>query len=267
MSIKRTRTTYQTSQPLRAAYAPGYNPTNTRGYYPSGGMSVRNASRMGRRAFRGNVRYGGFIGIENKFYDTSRSGVIPIPTNASGGNVDPATVNCISAPAQGDGESNRDGKQIAITSCHLYGSIYNPSQVNQTALESTPLVFVALVIDTQTNGAQLDTADVFKNTAATALTSALPMRNLQYSKRFKVVWSKTFRIGQDVATFDGTNIETGGTLTPFKIHFKPKKPMKVEFTGTTAGISNVVDNSLHVVAYSSNPNLQLSYNARVRFVG
>jgi len=48
------------------------------------------------------------------------------------------------------------------------------------------------------------------------------------------------------------------------------KGLKVKFNaGTTASIANVIDNSLHIIAFASttDPQAKISYNARLRFVG
>lgn len=238
-------------------------------YRPSARAPLRSSARR-RAAYRAsNFRTGGFMGIEKKFYDTGLdSGALVAPTGAAGAEFDPATVATISAPAQGDGESNRDGRQIALKSAQINGLISVPVQANQTATDVAPVVSIFLVLDTQTNGAQLNSEDVFTNPAGVANTAWAPFRNLQYAKRFRVLSHKVVRIPMPQITYDGTNIEQGGVQVPFTMYV-PLKNLVVNFTGTTAGVSNVTDNSLHVIAYASNISLAptINYNARVRFVG
>lgn len=215
-----------------------------------------------------NARVGGYIGIENKFYDTSiGSTVIANPTNASGGQVDPASLNCLSAPAQGTGESQRDGKNIRILSVHVTGKIDTAPQGNQTSLDQGSTVYVALVLDKQTNGAQANSSLVFSNPSGQLFLAANPLRNLEYSKRFKVLASWQMNTPQIMATYNGTNIQQGGAVSSFR--FDKRLNLPVTFTDTTAGIANVVDNSLHLYAFCSNTQAQplIAYNARIRFVG
>jgi len=51
----------------------------------------------------------------------------------------------------------------------------------------------------------------------------------------------------------------------------PLNGMKVKFNaGTTASVANVIDNSIHVIAYASNITgvaPTISYQSRLRFVG
>lgn len=216
-----------------------------------------------------NVRSGGYLGIESKFHDTSRTGLtLTAPTDAAGGEADPSTVNALNAIAQGDGESNRDGRNCVLTSIHIEGHIDLPVQANRTALDSYNCAMIALVLDTQTNGAQLNSEDVFINPSGSGSLACQPFRNLQFTQRFKVLKKKKITMKQCFASWDGTNIEIAGQQHPFTMHVD-LKGMKVNFSGTTAAIANIVDNSLHLIAYCNNTELgaTINYNARIRFAG
>jgi len=61
-----------------------------------------------------------------------------------------------------------------------------------------------------------------------------------------------------------------GVVKPFEWYYKFKKPLVVNFnSGTTASVANVVDNSLHVIGFTTNGTSANSivYNARIRFIG
>lgn len=117
---------------------------------------------------RRNLRTAGYVGIEKKFYDTGYNAAIVAPTDATGGEADPATVLTVSAPAQGDGEQNRDGKKIVAKYLEIKGTVRAAATINQTVGPQRTQVFVAVVLDTQTNAAQLNSEDVFKNQNASA---------------------------------------------------------------------------------------------------
>lgn len=236
------------------------------------GQAVKRAMGVFRarnaRLRRRNVRTAGFLGIETKFYDTSRAGyTILTSTDMSGHEADPTTINCISAPAQGDGESNRDGKKINITSMHINGVVVADIQADQTATDLQPMVLIAVVLDTQTNGAQLNSEDVYKNTSGNAALTIAPLRNLQYSARFKILGYKLLKLAPPPITYDGANIEQGGVQASFS--FNKKVNIPVAFTGTTEGVANVTNNSIHIIACTNNTGASptLYYNARIRFVG
>jgi hypothetical protein len=184
--------------------------------------------------------------------------------------MDPATVNCISAPAQGDGEQNRDGKKMVITAVHVKGQIRRLAQTNQTSVPTSNAAVVALVLDTQSNGAQINSEDVYEASPGGVASVTMAQRNMQYSSRFKVLKYKRIAFDAPNMAYDGTNIEVGGQTRNFKFDLSKCK-IPVNFTSTTEGLSNVTDNSLHVIAFadvSTAPDtLQISYNSRIRFVG
>lgn len=215
------------------------------------------------------------LGVETKFFDTSNVEA-NLGTDIATGEKDPATLDCISCPAQGDGEQDRDGKKIVITSVHVNGIVnLDADNANSGTIEVAPVVMVALVQDTQTNGAQADSSLVFKNTSTNAKLCSSPMRNLQYNNRFKVlsVWRYAFPAPAIMYNSDAAN----SGLVPTYVYpgvnqrfsFNKKVRIPVNFTGTSSVIANVVDNSLHIIAYVSHTTRtpQLSYNARIRFQG
>lgn len=238
-------------------------------------VAARNAATRGRgtvaRAARNmlNTRTAGFLGIETKFYDTNYQ-LTAVANNAdcSGGEADPSVTSMISTPAVGDTEQDRDGKRIVIKSVQISGVLRQAPQINQTALDDQPNVFVAVVLDTQSNGAQLNSEDVYANLNNERATLAKPLRNLLYAQRFTVLKSECMQLPVPTSSYDGTNIEIGGTCTNFDWFIPLELP--VNFTaGTTASIANVVDNSIHVIAFSNtaDPVVSLAYNARIRFQG
>jgi len=214
-----------------------------------------------------NMRTGGFLGIELKYKDSALvSQALVAPTDAAGGEVDPATLLALNAIAQGDGEQERDGKQVCLKSAYVTGIATIPAVANATAGSVLPCVYVALVLDKQTNAAQLNSEDVFTNPGASAVTAASPLRDLQYTSRFQVLDSVLLEPQMIAPTYDGTNIETFGTQVPFKLSWNGD--IITNYVGTTAVVASIQDHSLHLIAYTAPvTGATISYNARVRFVG
>lgn len=230
----------------------------------------RQAIMAGRRRAMLNMATQGLLGIERKFLDTARTAVsLVAPTNAAGGEVDPSTgcTGCLSAPAQGDGASNRDGKQIVAKYLEIRGAVQFRAAIDQTAAQSVKYVYVAVVLDTQTNGAQLNSEDVFVNTAASADGAPFPLRNLNFGNRFRVLRYELVKVVPQTMSWDGTNLEVAGGAAEFNWYI-PLNNLKINFTsGTTADVANVLDNSLHVVAFATATSIDMFYNARMRFIG
>lgn len=214
---------------------------------------------------RRNLRSGGFLGIEEKFLDTFQAAQLPTPADCTGGEIDPTTYNCLNAVAQGDGESNRDGKNYVITSIHFRGTVQQTAQANQTATDEGGQYFVALVWDKQTNAAQLNSEDVFKNASASTTQVVNLFRNLQYSKRFVVLKVWRGSLMPPTMSYDGTNIEVNGVTK--QLSFDKKVDIRVETKGTSANVTDIVNNSLHVVGFSQGAVINLNYCARIRFRG
>ncbi len=238
----------------------------------SGVRAARTFARRGapaRRTFGRNLVTAGFLGIEKKFYDTAlTAAALTAPTDAAGGEHDPSATSMISTPIQGDGEENRDGKKIMIKSVQAKITLNVPVLANQI-LASTPVrVFVALVQDTQTNGAQIVSESVYKNQSGAAVQAVTPMRDLLSGNRFKVLKSQVVSMGAPQQTYDGTNMENSGISRTLDWFIKLEMPVNFN-SGTTASVANVVDNSIHVIAYADTTvgGPTIAYNSRIRFVG
>lgn len=69
--------------------------------------------------------------------------------------------------------------------------------------------------------------------------------------------------------WDGTNIEINGNITSWSMYVDLKDMRTNYNAGTTESVANIIDNSIHVVAYTSSQDLAplINYNARLRFVG
>lgn len=222
-----------------------------------------------RRRPLGVIRSRAAMGVEKKFYDTALTATaLSAATDATGGEYDPSATSMISTPAQGDGEQNRDGKQIVAKYVEIKGYITEPASANQTTGIGPRAAMIALVLDKQSNGAQAQSESVFKNLAATAAAAPLALRNLENSSRFRILKQEyfTFEEGPKL-TFDGTNIETNAVTRHFT-WYVPLGNLKINFNaGTTASIANVVDNSIHVMGFATSASMTITYNARLRFIG
>lgn len=220
---------------------------------------------------RRNRRTAGFLGIEVKFYDSFVVGaLLTAPTNQTGGLHNPVQLgvtNALNSVAQGDGEQERDGRKMMMRSISINGHLRTQNTITLANLTELPDFFIALVLDTQCNGAVLQSAEVYTNPSATSSLSTAPFRNLQFSQRFKVLATRRIRSIPLPVGFDGNNMDRSGMIYPFRIDKKLAIP--VLFSGTQAAIANITTNSLSIVAWTSITAIptQLTYNSRLRFVG
>lgn len=209
----------------------------------------------------GNLRTGGFVGIETKYVDQTKAETSFVASNA-GGELDPATNNCLNAVAQGTTQNQRDGQSYHIKSVNVRGSIYRKSTADATAAWNYTTGWIALVLDTQSNGAQLNSEDVYTSVGLPSQS----FRNLQYAPRFRVLKYFEFNFDSPNMSFDGTNIERGGQVVPFNFYVKNLN-IPVRCTDTGATVADIQDNSLHIIGAASDTSPYISYESRVRFVG
>lgn len=265
-------------QRKKARYSP-YS-RNSTGYAPHSGVSPTLTNAELNAAYdrvmaqvQKNTRTGGFLDKELKFLDTELDSTNTIPASTTGAEFPPTSgcTGCISSPAQGDGPSQRDGKKIILKEVFINGEVHRPAGTGLTSAPVDLSGFVALVLDTQTNAAQLSSENVYNATTSHASTA---LRNLEYSKRFKVLALERFRLPSPntVQTAAGTAASPEQHY-PFQMYKKLNLPVTFN-SGTTADIANVVDNSLQLIAVCDNAGgaasgnfSRLLYKTRVRYVG
>lgn len=238
----------------------------TKRFKPATAATVRRSFNRYRQ--RRNVSQRGYLGIENKFYDNHLTPTgIPAVTDATIGLKNPSATLTLNTVAQGDGESQRDGRQIMMKSIHVKGVIRIDERNAATQPIILPVIYIALVWDKQANGAVLASENVFTNPGAVAVLGASPFRNLEYTKRFVVLQSTTIEIPNIPATGGTNDQDTYGVTIPFK--FNKKFNIPCNFNNTTANIANIVDNTLNIVAFASDNafGTEIAYNSRLRFVG
>ncbi len=231
-------------------------------------MGIRNGPRRIFKPQGVGPRTGGFTGIERKFYDTSLvAAALTAPSDSTGGEHDQSATICLNTAIQGDGESDRDGRKATFQSVFVKGVCTVAAQANNTAGLGASKIYIALVLDTQTNGAQLNSEDVFKNDSASASMVASPMRNMQFTQRFRILDTQEFIMQDPNISYDGTNIEMNGLQQAWQL--SSNLTFSTTYSGTTETVANITDNSLHIIAFCSALGLvpTISYNARVRFVG
>lgn len=263
--MKRPRT-WSTSGPIRKRVFYGSKPSIT----ATLGPRRVSAQTMVIERTR-NIRTGGFEGIENKYVDYSVNAQA-LATAWTSGELDPATTLCLNAVTQGTGQSQRDGMVQTINAVHIKGFLQAAATESITTPPSDMIVRLALVVDSQTNAAQLAAENVFDPAANNDIDS---FRNLEYTHRFKVLKDKMIRIPvASAAQNEGAAnlFASGAVRIPFKFNYVFKRPLKVRYSTSAdpATIAEIVDNSIHLVgvyssAYSEAPSI--SYDSRVRFTG
>lgn len=223
-----------------------------------------------------NQRTGGYVGMELKFWDLSTSNAAPSNAgNMSGGTIDPAVQDCLNSPTVGNNQNQRIGRKITMKNLTVKGVIqwnWNKASGDPTTL---PPVMIAIILDKQNNSAAaLTSQEVFTNPGTLAALVCNPLRNLEYTSRYQVLWKKVYA-GQvtstEVVNVPGT-YASAGVITPFSAYINLKN-LQVLFNAENGNSTDITDNAIHIVAFSDHGtnsgeiDVDISYHSRLRFVG
>lgn len=223
-----------------------------------------------------NQRTAGFVGMEIKFWDLAASNQAPGNNgNMTGGAIDPATTDCLNSPDVGNNQNQRIGRKINMKNLTVKGMIKWNSSAADTTPISVPPVMIAIVLDTQNNSSTgLSSSQVFQNPGNLSDLVANPLRNLEYTSRYKVLWKRVYAPQMSTTSIAGTpNLYPhAGLRVPFNI-FLNLKNMAVLFNTENGNSTDITDNAIHIVAFSDHGantgeiDVDIDYHSRLRFVG
>lgn len=219
-------------------------------------------ARTGRKKYfaPGYERISGYYGRYNKtpqskgelkFFDTVSSATI-----RSTGQIQTTSLNLI---PQGTTESQRIGRKCVIEKISMKGTLNCPSNV----LEGD-LVQLALVVDTQCNGANAAYTDIW--VSATNINS---FHNMANSGRFRIL--KVFRKLVNPNAVVGDSMGALSANIPYVIEFKFNRRcyIPLEFSSTTGAITEIKSNNIawYAISQHTDNQLSLTMTTRVRYSG
>lgn len=210
---------------------------------------------------------GAAVAGEMKYFDTrvARSN-IPAVAAWTGTEFDPTTFNTLCVPVVGAALNQRIGRHIRIMKIKINGHI-EVAPLDSAAPRPAMHVMIALVQDMQTNSTQAQGEQIFTATT-TADEAPLTFQNVDNFGRFRVLKRKSIVMQDPNIYINGAGVDNNGLNRPFKISIKFRIPVDVRFNATNGGtIADIVDNSFHMYANSSNADWvpTISYLCRVCF--
>lgn len=212
---------------------------------------------------------GGNVIAERKINDQFlTTGAIAQGTDWTGTELDPTTTNCLFAPALGNDINTRVGRKVSVHKIKINGVITCAGQANQTTTDGAEVVRLILYQDKQTNATQAQGEDLMSTASASSYAVVNAFQNSANFGRFQVLKDKRYVLNPPSISYDGINMEQQGVGMHFKININFKKPVIVHFNATNGGtVADIVDNSFHIIAATSNNSLAgaLSYVCRTTY--
>lgn len=212
---------------------------------------------------------------ELKYYDTALEAtnvVSPGVFSTSNLFVNPTAGGLVSTPPRGDAGNERSSRRILMKNLHISGLLTLDYVPVAFAPPISLLVCILVVLDTQTNGAQCTTQDIFSDPITGVDYRGLfpPLRNMASNTRYQVLYSEVLSIGKNrTFTIDTTAVPAEFSYSGDVVAFQKFIPMDYFCTfnnGTTADVANVVDRSIHVLAVQTGGHqVILDYKCRLRF--
>ncbi len=166
--------------------------------------------------------------------------------------------------AQGDTQSTRDGRLYHIDSIKVNISLTVTESESQTSPKNMYPMRVLLVLDKQTNGAVMDPTDLMNNGSAEKV---MGHPFVEFVTRFQILADtgpfvlRPFIVSQGIAN----EFASQEVVKMFTFEHVFVKPLKVSCTGTSGAITDIQDNSLHLVVGSGSTDPKFGFTSRVNF--
>jgi len=180
-------------------------------------------------------------------------------------------------PGIGDNLNARNDRRVIVRSWHVKLSLQLLPIDNGTKIPQGITVFVALIQDKTTNGAQCAPSDVFVNQSGDQNLLMCLQRNPYRGARFEVLRSE--RVDMTPKDFDVLDIavpdQTATSGRWEHLEFFIPLDVEVNWKGNSSTISDVVDNSWHIyvvrtphndVLAEIHPPVRCVFTSRFRFV-
>ncbi len=214
--------------------------------------------RMKKAIARGNIRSGGVLGQELKWYDNLATGTIGQTLVKIGTGT--TTLNTI---PQGNSPNERIGDRAVLKGLQVRFSWTVTGAEQATENSGANKIRVMCVVDHQCNGADVTVADLLEVT-----TDTNSFRNLKSTSRFTVLFDKVYVVNPLLA-YNGT---AGSHLIgqrEGRFAFYKKLNMMTQYEGTAATVASITNNSIQMYAFSDNaaPAILFDLRTRVRYIG
>lgn len=229
--IKRRMAYYPTRAMYGSARSHGPLPYRSAGQYPMLTLA-RTGGNLGWQSEKkwidiDDITTGGYIAPLWNYLDA----VIPTTWQMA---------NCPVIIQQGTSANGRIGNRVLIKEIMVRGILSLPSQTNVTNMRDT--VDIALIEDTQCNGAQPNATDIFYRDIRDSFL------NLNNNNRFKILYRKTFMFNTDGIVPTGAAYSSSPLRVLVDINVRCNIP--ITYSNTTGALSERRTNNIYLAQCS-----------------
>lgn len=212
---------------------------------------------------------GGQIVSENHYFDAelNTNTITPNGTSWTGTEYDPAVPLNLCSPTIGDDITNRTARRIFVKKIRIQGQVFQNAQTTQSAADDAVYVRIVVYQDKQTNGSQAQGEQLLSS--GTSLDAIDMYQNTANLGRFRVLKEKRIHLeNPNIVGLTGAYV-VNGLSRSFKFNI-PINQFTNFNSGNTGTITDIIDNSYHIVANISGGTgvtTSITYKSRAVFTG
>lgn len=168
--------------------------------------------------------------------------------NLSGAEHDPSTILSVSGVEVGTGQDQRLGNFYRVYGLHMKGFLSKAELTGAASQEPRRTeVRLMVILDTQTNGTQMSSEDLFISNTNSEL-NVMSLIDSQKLIRYKILYDKLINMPARKFTSNvAASPEAPGQRIPFEVQLK-KLNIRINANVASGNIGDQVDNSIHVIA-------------------
>ncbi len=188
--------------------------------------------------------------IEYKFLDTAVASNVIV----TAGEIITASTHIL---VQGDGDSQREGRKVVVSSLFFRGSLTMPSQTNKDS--TSDRIRLIVYVDKQANKAAPAILDILETADQDSF------RNLTNTKRFRFLYDKTVAMNCLGGAGNGTADAWAESVKHLQMSFTDLN-LPIQYTSTTGAITENTSNVIGMMGITQGGDAKIEGNWRCRYI-
>ncbi len=197
------------------------------------------------------------------------------PTDMSGCEMDPATVDCLNGmPQLAANAEARNGKSIVMHELFIKGYIKGEAAIEVEDFGAEHMMTIWVIVNKNTGNSTYSSDNVLFNPSELGLLAPCAFRAWETKDNYTTLWQRTFIFPKARVIQEGIE-DADFTYSARLVTFQARIPLfglKTTYDSTGATVQSINNNSLHLMACTntvpiSSGGTNISYNARLIYTG